>query len=661
MRRNFAEHRLEWGLIALVMLVALVMRFRYLLEIEHNVDHAYTIWQAMTTLDRGEFPLAGQGTSVLFANPPLTGYLFIPVVALTRSPLGVYVFVIALNTLAVWFTYRAGRDLLDWRVGIIAAWLVAVNPWIIEYSRTSWVQCLLPFFVTLVFWLTVPVLKRTSTRPVRRTALALIASALLAHTYLLAYFIVAPLVVLGVIYRKRIPARGVVIGGSVFAMLAILYGIGLVQQRDTVQARMNDFSTGESRVTLDAWEASVRLVSGNEYELARGLDAPVRDWATRHDLSEPAHYAILLALLIGMGLAILALNSALTPARISPSLLPQWGEGTTSESTSALILLIWLMLPIIAMSYTSNPVHSFYQLMGIPAGSILAAWGMSVIFRPQTRIGAGVLIALLLPFGALMSVNSARYYQETNAIPTAHDLTALPVDVGLQIGEQINAYLPENGVAYADTNGWIINSFAGKLFPVSTDTRAPQFNYIPRTGAVYVDVLPLDVDESDPFAPLPAGRSATTWLDLADGRVLIAQIMPASDYPLSGTVTEIPSQQGITLVDWALIELDDGEVALDTVWRVDFVADEVPERLFAPFVHVFNEAGERTLIVDGQPVPGPLWEVGDVHVHRFRFSPPERPYSLLIGQFDGGNNANVIFFPPDTEPTVAFPLVSPAE
>ena len=56
-------------LIILIMGVALFLRLRYLGEIEHNVDHAYTVWQAISTLDRGTLPLAGQGTSVLFANP----------------------------------------------------------------------------------------------------------------------------------------------------------------------------------------------------------------------------------------------------------------------------------------------------------------------------------------------------------------------------------------------------------------------------------------------------------------------------------------------------------------------------------------------------------------------------------------------------------------
>lgn len=663
-------------LIILIMGVALFLRLRYLGEIEHNVDHAYTVWQAMSTLDRGTLPLAGQGTSVLFANPPLTGYLFIPAVALTRSPLGVYVFVIALNTLAVWFTYRAGRSLLGWRVGMIAAFLVAVNPWIIEYSRTSWVQSLLPFFVTAVFWLIVPVLNGTAKRPVKRTALGLVMAGLLAHTYLLAYFIVAPLIVLGVIYRRRIPVRGVLIGGAFFGALVILYGIGLIQQIDTVQARIDDFSTGESRLSSDAWDAAVRLVTGNEYALARGLDAPIQDWPTRHDLSRIAHYGLLVLLLVGVARAIYTflirfVYRAGTQDDSKRSSVSHTGEGGTLKETikpqespsplvgegyrvrgESLILLIWFVLPIVAMSYTSNPVHTFYQLMGIPAGAILAAWGIQTVLRPQTRIGAWAVIVVLIPFGVLMSVNSARYYQETDALPGVHRLFALPLDVGLTLGDQIRAQRPENALVYAEVEQWILNSFAGELFTVSWDTRAPAFNFVPHEGGLYVDIGDLP--------PLPHGAGEITRLALADdSQLLVAQIIPAEDYPLDPNRVEIPSQQGITLADWSLENVAGDDYLLTTVWRVDAIGDEVANRLFAPFAHLFNTAGERILITDSPPVPGPVWRVGDIHVHAMPFTAPETPFTVLVGQFDGGNNANVVFFPPDSEPTVAVPLDAP--
>ena len=50
----------------LILLIGAGLRWQHLGEIEYNIDQIYPIWQAIQTLDAGEFPLAGQGTSVLF-------------------------------------------------------------------------------------------------------------------------------------------------------------------------------------------------------------------------------------------------------------------------------------------------------------------------------------------------------------------------------------------------------------------------------------------------------------------------------------------------------------------------------------------------------------------------------------------------------------------
>ena len=261
-------------LLWVILMVGLVVRIRFIGEIEHNVDHAYTVWQAMQTLDRGQFPLIGQGTSVLFANPPMMGYLLTPVVLLTRSPLGVYVMIVTLNWLAIWMTYRAIKSMLSTQAGLIAAGLIAVNPWIIEYSRTSWVQGLLPFFVTAVAWLLWPVLLKQSKRPFQRTLLASVMTTLLVQTYLLAYLILAPVTLLVIIYRKSIPRKALMIGVTILVISIAIYGFGLLGDIETVQARFETFSSGDSQLTSEAWRAASRLITGADYALARGLEAP---------------------------------------------------------------------------------------------------------------------------------------------------------------------------------------------------------------------------------------------------------------------------------------------------------------------------------------------------------------------------------------------------
>ncbi len=70
--RQTSLSRTEQLLLALILLAGIWLRFQHLGAIEYNIDQAYPIWQALRTLDTEHWPLTGQGTSVLFDNPPLT-------------------------------------------------------------------------------------------------------------------------------------------------------------------------------------------------------------------------------------------------------------------------------------------------------------------------------------------------------------------------------------------------------------------------------------------------------------------------------------------------------------------------------------------------------------------------------------------------------------
>ncbi len=606
---------LLWGILA----VGLIARIHFIGEIEHNVDHAYPVWQAMQTLDRGQFPLIGQGTSVLFANPPLMGYLLMPAVNLTRSPLGVYVMIAGLNWLAIWMTYRAVKSMLNTQAGLVAAGLMAVNPWIIEYSRTSWVQGLLPFFVTAVAWLLWPVLLKQSRHPSRRTLLASVMTTLLVQTYLLAYLVLVPITLLALIYRQSIPRKALIIGVIILSLSIGLYGLGLFSNIDTVQARLEIFFKGDLRLTAEGWKAASRLITGADYALARGLAAPIQDSVLRYELSQIAHYGVAAMVLVGVGAAV---------------------HNIARGDQRGLIFLIWFFVPIIVMSYTSSPVHTFYQLLGIPAGFGLAAWGISIVLKPiSPRVGAVLLIGLWLPLAGLMLTNSARYYQETEAIPGAHELYALPVDYGMQLGAAINRHLPLNGVVYARAEEWIVNSFAGRLFPSIPDVRMPGFSFVPAAGGLYVHI-----GEGD--GPLALFATRVETIEMPDATVLYVDLLPrAETVAIDGIELNVPTQQGIQLSEYQL-QQDGDEWLLTLIWRVEFVAPEVHKLIFSPFVHVFDSDDTPILNISSEGLAGYLWSAGDLHVHQIRFKLPDEgqpPYYLLVGQFDGLHNQNLVF------------------
>jgi 4-amino-4-deoxy-L-arabinose transferase-like glycosyltransferase len=620
----------------LILLAAAALRFQYLLQIEHNVDHAYPIWQALQTLDHGVFPLAGQGTSVLFANPALTGYLYLPLIALTRSPLGAYLLVIALNTLGVLLAYRAARALQGERLALIAAALMAVNPWVIEYSRTSWVQSLLPFFVSAAAWLLWPVLLGTARRPVRRLALALTMLALLAQTYLLGYALLAPVGLLIAIFWRRIPKRGLVIGGAVIVALTAVYGVGLLSQRDVVEDRLSAFTGDPPRLSSEALEHAVRLVSGADYAAARGTQAPAGDADLRQTLSRIAHVGAGIALIAGAAVAIGHLL-----------------RGSPRQRDTAVIALIWFGVPIALMSYVGQVVHPFYLLLSLPAGYALAAWGIGALLRPQSRVGAAIVLALLLPFTVLMAVNSARYYQETAALPGAHDLSALPLEYGLQLGAEIKAHLPEGGLVMADVDGWTLSSFAGMTFDFAREARAPLVNVIPAQGGLYIAAIPPDAP-----APAPLGASPAAQIALPDGWTLsVDAFAPVAALPTDAVPFEVGGDHGMALAGYALERGDDGWL-LTTYWRISARDVAIDQTLFAPFAHLFDANGARVAVIDGAAVPGYLWRAGDLHAQRMRFTPPAgaaAPLMIAVGQYDALNQANILFTV-ENAPSTLIPL-----
>ncbi|MBI5959682.1 MAG: hypothetical protein HY866_13150, partial [Chloroflexi bacterium] len=300
-------NRWERLALALILLIGVGLRFQHLGDIEVNIDQVYPVWQAIQTLDAGEFPLAGQGTSVLFANPPLTGYFFTPVIALIRQPLAAYVVTLILNTFAIGLVFRGLRWLIGTRPALIGAALFAANPWIIEDSRRTWVQSLAPFFVCLIFWALAPLITGQTRHPQRRLLIALVGFVLFAHTYLLAYALAAPLAVLIVVFWRRIPKRPLIVAGVIFAILMALYGIGLARQWDDTSRRAGDFSSGQARLSAEALNHALGLVTGREYAAVRGVHAPAGDADRRDDLSDGIHIiwsALIVVGIIRMGMSI---------------------------------------------------------------------------------------------------------------------------------------------------------------------------------------------------------------------------------------------------------------------------------------------------------------------------------------------------------------------
>lgn len=623
--------RLITAALAAVLLAAALFRFWDLMAVRHHIDNAYPIWQALDTLDHGTLPVIGQPTSVLFANPVLTGYLFLPVVALTRSVLAVYIFVVALNTLGVLFCYLTVRNLSAsaW-TGLAAAWLMAVNPWVIEYSRTTWVQCLLPFLMCLTAWLLFPVLQGIARRPARRLITALVAAAVTAQTWLLSFLIALPVAALLLIFRRRLPWRAALIGGGLFVAAGAVFALGLLADPQAGFSRVGNFSSGAAHLRTEPLLHAVRMVTGSEYTASRGENLP--DAAAWLTVDQTIHAALLALLIIGI------LRAALMLRRSGP------------QRSASIIILLWFFLPILAMSYNGSPIHPHYMLLTLPAGFALAAWGIAALarWRPLRPLLAVGLIAA----GLMIGVGSTRAARQTREIGGEEGL-GMPLYAGIWLGEQINAHLPDGGIIFANIQPSILHSLAGRILPVTLDTRAPLVSIAPQRGGLYITlsqdaVVPPMAQLVDSF-PFPSG-AAINVSAYDSGRIDTASL----PFPMN-----VPSAQGITFCGYALDRHPRRpRWTLTTYWCVQHADPHASADAFGAFFRVYDQSGARLIQVDGAIVPGYLWHTGDLHIHQARFQLPADTAAITLGAglYDADRNNNVQFILPDgsTTPELRF-------
>jgi hypothetical protein len=359
------------------------------------------------------------------------------------------------------------------------------------------------------------------------------------------------------------------------------------------------------------------LVTGDGYTLARS--ATLSDAVTRQPLESGAHLALTAALVVGCVLAARAWVSR-APTR-----------------DAALIVLVWWALPVLAMSYTTNPVHPFYQLLGLPMGAILVAWGLD----PLTRAGVGrvAVTGALVLWAGLMGVNFIRSTDENLHTPAAKGLAALPLRDGLRVGAAIREGLPPQGIVYANVNEWILNGLAGRLFTVIDGVQSARLHILPHSGGLHIQAVPptrngFTVYQSRLYAEYLLADATRVTMRHFEAR---AALLDARTHIL--TVT---ADNGLTLIGYQRRTRENGQHELVTLWRVDSVTAETGQAFYGAFAHVYDDSGARVAVADGVPISGLLWNQGDVFVQRMRYDAPPQ-HSLAVGQYDINGQRNALF------------------
>jgi hypothetical protein len=601
---SHSDRLLAW----LLFVSALVVRFRYLLWIEHNVDHAYYVGQALRTLTEGYLPVIGQATSLQFPNSAFLGYLYVPLLALTHHVLSAYVLVIALNSLGVVFVYRSARLLGMSRFAAVCGGAFYVfNPWLIEYTRSTWSYSIMPFLLTCLFYSLLLACRTAGKRQTVSLIVAATATSLTTLITLTGYLILPTLVVYGLVFRRSLPWGKILRVMPIVIIPNAVFVVSLLADWENTSARAASFlrASQASALRAEPIQHSLRLVNGADYELQRGLKIAAEQDELQNQIGRALQIVVTVFTAVGT---------------VSAFRKRQKG------------VILWAATPVVFLSYNSALIHPFYLLLTIPAWIILTAQGIQE--AAATLKYSKTLVALVVVVWSCIALrNSERYYQETQQFPGDHGLTALPLHVGLQLGRAVADNL-SGGIVQFEVEPWILHSFSGMVLPTTDILDNKQRIVVPPEGLL---IITTEVNEAPQLV-----NTEIAWEKTLPDQTKVRVLKASNAAPTDITETAYEGAGDVALIGYQLKPTENG-AQFSMYWRVNNQPQDLSP-LYSPTVHVYQN-DERTHIVDGKPIYTYLWTPNTLMAHRVTLPialTGESSFTLRIGLYDGVRNQHAL-------------------
>ncbi len=653
-QKSYKQH-LPLLLLLATLFLAFALRFSRLDLAEFKSDEAGIARQALAVIHEREFPAAGPSSSQGPAHPPLQIYLLALPFAITRDPRLAVAVVALIHSAAVLMAYLLGARFFHRRVGLIAAFLFAVNPWAVYYARKMWTQNW-PLATTLFVFCLFLLVVEGRRRALVGAGVALVA---LAGTHLGGLAFILVLLIVLFLFRSRVERRSLVIGSLVFLLFALPYLYHDATHDWESLRGFVDIGAGPVKVDLDAARFASWLSSGYHYQdlagarYAQFLDGlPSLRWL---DVIEMA--------LLGLGVAYLVVR-VISHARGGR-------ERWMGSAGRDVVLLSWLVVPVLLQIRHSQPVYPHYFILLYPVQHLIIALllsdGIDWLYRRFDRRLARWCVSGLV--GLVIVIGGWQIYLEQDFIrfvarydtPDGYGPVVGPLwRAASAAGEAASADGAEVlVVARGDNPVWdnvpaafdvllprqlphrFVDGQKALVFPngpavyiVSPEMEAVAAVLRGQTGAMLVTQI--DAPGESPFlvfrrdnasrddvlagmTPLPQPRRLGNGVEMLAYRV--GSVQPpaaAGNAPSGGTV-------GVTLAWW-------------------FDSASPPDADYHAFAHLVDAAGERRGQHDLSSFPSTAWQSGDLVLTHFQVqidTPPPGEYWIRLGMYTYPDVVNV--------------------
>jgi hypothetical protein len=594
-------------------------------EIRYSYDHSYPVFQALKLLDGGQWPVVGQPSSVFLDNPVLMAYIQAAPLLLWRSPLAVQLFILIFNSAAVWFVYRVAAEMLDRNAGLVAAFLFAINPWVVFFSRTTWVQSMVPFFMAVIAWGLWPSWVRE--RPANRRFLAGgTAVTLLTQTYIAAWGVLPQIGLLLAIFHKKTPRRALLASLVIFFAAVFFFVVGLMTRSEVNSVKAGAFIAESGlQFSLVGLDHALRFVTGRDFRATHAIGNPsgtLWEWFS-------VTATIILTMLFVLGLIKIG------------QVLRRGG----AHRLPAIILLVWFFIPVVlTLPFGAFDLHPHYLLLTLPAGQIISAWG--ALFLLNRRL-APILITILLLVGFNQAHDLFRANQLVGGHPVWPNFDGWSLRYATDLGQEVRDWQQSTAGDYprmviADGHDSLLSGMSTTYLQTVGNVDFPEF-------VLLSDSKPLlyIIEGNEPLAGW-----LTPWFDLF-GPVFasspegitytLAHSKPVDESILAQhTDVEVnwPSESGLTLVGYTLNgEFTIGQpIDLLVTWRVQDLHPDRVDWFVSANIHLVDSTGQILANVGDQGQWAYRWEPGDVYIQHMRIPIPETavtgPHHLSLGLFD---------------------------
>ena len=660
------EHRLTTLLLIAIMALAAWLRLGDLGLVEFKQDEVNHMRLAEAVLD-GQVALTGSSASVGIPKPPGMTYLMAIPRAISRDPRVASGFIALLNLGAVFVCYRIGKRYFCLQVGLLAAFLYAVNPWAIIYARKVFTADVLPPFVALALGaLLAGVVERRN----RAWFWACIWMAALLQITFSPVALIPAFGLIVLIYRRRVHWPSLLAGMAVAALSFVPYLYAGARQgflRVWESASLGGQGSGAS-----PWYAAFAYAS----QLASG--------GNLHALAGDAYGRFLEGRLPGQFLDTMAqIISAISRIYLVWCTLIWWRR-RLKDAAPYVIVTIWTWVPLLFDTLPWTNLYPHYMVVLYPA--IFMAMAIAISRLVQTLVAArrvqddvplrpmdrpptaedsaptdawqmrgkallSIPIVALVLLIALWQVYNVRYlhaFVDRQAIDGGY---GLPAHYSLDAAQRLESLARTIGTSDA------------LVVTDSYDTRLSQtpavLDYLlgGRLTARYLDggeslAFPSSAKSHVLLLWPTAGASASEWiarygqeqvelaLPLRDGEGIVRYYIwptsvPAelSDLPLKPTAGLVWTN-GIELLGGDVLETSVASLRWMIAWRVNALPSDADYHWFNQLV---GPDGRKIGQVDGVGFASRNWRQGETVLTWFEMPLSAKPepghYTMLVGMY----------------------------